>query len=85
MHGPQPRDAGCEKYAVAAGGVEKPFLQAGCLQQPKESKSVKIVGLSGGLTTPSLTTALVDFVVSQAITPLPLPRIYWISRKSLQN
>jgi FMN reductase len=32
---------------------------------------VKIVGLSGGLTTPSLTTALVDFVVSQAITPLP--------------
>lgn len=32
---------------------------------------MKIVGLSGGLTTPSLTTALVDFVVSQAITPLP--------------
>jgi FMN reductase len=32
---------------------------------------VKIVGLSGGLTTPSLTTTLVDFVVSQATTPLP--------------
>jgi FMN reductase len=32
---------------------------------------VKIVGLSGGLTTPSLTSALVEFVLSQAITPLP--------------
>jgi FMN reductase len=32
---------------------------------------VKIVGVSGGLTSPSLATALVDFVLNQAITPLP--------------
>jgi FMN reductase len=34
-------------------------------------KPVKIVGISGGLTSPSFTTVLVDFVVKQAITPLP--------------
>jgi FMN reductase len=32
---------------------------------------LKIVGVSGGLTSPSFTTALVDFVVKQAVTPLP--------------
>jgi FMN reductase len=32
---------------------------------------VRIVGISGGLTTPSRTRALVEFVVKQAVTPLP--------------
>ena len=33
---------------------------------------MKIVGISGGLTTPSRTRALVEFVVKQAVAPLPI-------------
>jgi len=32
---------------------------------------MRVVGLSGGLTVPSRTRALVEFVIKQAVTPLP--------------